>query len=162
MTLQILRALGVAQKPRALAPWKGPLAGAVTLVLGLWAGPVLADPCTAVPDRGPLPAYLARGATFSGPVSYIGDGDSLCVALGPRPERWVEVRLADFYAPELHAPGGRAAKIALDRLTAGQQVRCTADHRSYDRIVALCRINGRSLGDLLRAAGIAEGGRGRD
>ncbi|MCQ4052141.1 nuclease, partial [Klebsiella pneumoniae] len=27
-----------------------------------------ADPCRAIPDRGPMPSYLHRGAQFSGPV----------------------------------------------------------------------------------------------
>ncbi|MCC6581032.1 MAG: hypothetical protein IT440_11380 [Phycisphaeraceae bacterium] len=34
-----------------------------------------ADPCKAIPDRGPMPSYLHRGAQFSGPVVYVGDGD---------------------------------------------------------------------------------------
>jgi hypothetical protein len=38
---------------------------------------------------------------------------------------------------------------------------CVADHQTYDRMSAVCRIGGRSLGDLMRAAGVAEGGRGR-
>ena len=29
-----------------------------------------ADPCKAIPDRGPMPPYLHRGAHFSGPVVY--------------------------------------------------------------------------------------------
>lgn len=37
---------------------------------------------------------------------YIADGDSLCVEVSPGPAGWVEVRLADFYAPELSEPGG--------------------------------------------------------
>nr|WP_246263664.1 nuclease [Caulobacter soli] len=164
MTPQAFRALAlrpVRRSERRLARTCAVAGAVLALAAALRAGPVLADPCAAIPDKGPLPAYLSRGASFSGPVTYVGDGDSLCVALGPHPDRWVEVRLADFYAPELRAPGGAAAKAALDRLTAGQQVRCTADHRSYDRIVAICRINARSLGDLLRAQGVVEGGRGR-
>jgi hypothetical protein len=65
-----------------------------------------ADPCKAIPDRGRMPSYLHRGAHFSGPVVYIGDGDSLCVAVGQGPANWVEIRLEDFYAPELHSPAG--------------------------------------------------------
>jgi len=78
-----------------------------------------------------------------------------------RPASWVEVRLADFYAPELHAPGGAQAKAALQSITRGHTVACRADHQTYDRIAATCRLGGRSLGDLLRAAGVPEGGRGR-
>jgi micrococcal nuclease len=74
-----------------------------------------ADPCKAIPDHGPMPSYLHRGAHFSGPVVYVGDGDSLCVAFGQGPANWVEIRLEDFYAPELHSPHrprrqGRAGK----------------------------------------------------
>lgn len=108
-----------------------------------------------------MPAYLARGAVFSGPVVYIGDGDGLCVAVGPTPEQWVEVRLADFYAPELSEPGGREAKGALESLVMGRNVSCTAQKRSYDRVVAICRLNGQSLGERLRRSGVVEGGRGK-
>lgn len=134
---------------------------AIAAALILSAGPALADPCKAIPDNGRLPPYLGAGKTFSGPVAYVGDGDSLCVAVGPGPAQWVEVRLADFYAPELREPGGSAAKATLSRITAGRRLACVFDHRSYDRAVAVCRINGRSVGDMMRAAGVAEGGRGR-
>jgi endonuclease YncB( thermonuclease family) len=132
-----------------------------------------ADPCRAIPDQGPLPTYLYPGATFTGPVVYVGDGDSLCVDVMPHTKffreggavvpgvSWVEVRLADFYAPELHDTGGPAAKAALERIVKGRQAVCVADHQSYDRIVARCEVGGRSVGDLMRSAGIAEGGRGR-
>lgn len=120
-----------------------------------------ADPCKAIPDRGPMPAYLQRGAEFSGPVTYIGDGDSLCVAVGAGPSQWVEVRLADFYAPERSDPMGLAAKAALQHIAMGKRAVCIAEHRSYDRVVARCTVAGRSLGDTLRQAGIREGGRGR-
>ena len=124
------------------------------------APPALADPCEAIPDRGPMPSYLKRGATFSGPVTYVGDGDSLCIAVGKGPESWVEVRVADFYAPEISAPGGKEAKAALERVTRGKRAICTAQHRSHDRVVAVCTINGRSVADLMRSQGIAEGGNG--
>jgi len=125
------------------------------------ASAALADPCRAIPDRGPLPSYLYPGASFSGPVTYVGDGDSLCVAVGSGPENWVEVRLADFYAPELHKAGGEQAKAALGRITRGRRVECEAGRQSYDRVVAHCYLGGQSLGDLMRSAGVPEGGRGR-
>ena len=107
-----------------------------------------------------MPAYLTPGKAFSGPVVYIGDGDSLCVAVGPTQGNWVEVRLADFYAPELSETGGEAAKATLDRIAMGKRVDCVAQHRSYDRVVAVCTIQGVSLGDRMRAAGVSQGGRG--
>ena len=133
---------------------------AIITAAALLATPAMADPCTAIPDRGPMPSYLSRGATFSGPVTYVGDGDSLCVAVGQGPANWVEVRVADFYAPELSAPGGKEAKAALERVAKGKRAVCTAQHRSHDRVVAVCTINGRSVADLMRRAGIAEGGNG--
>lgn len=125
------------------------------------AGPALADPCHAVPETGPLPAALARGERFAGPVVHVGDGDSLCVAVGPRRGLdWVEVRLADFSAPELREPGGREAHATLQRLTAGRHIRCVSHGRTWDRVAAACRMGDRSLGDRMRSAGVAEGGRG--
>lgn len=129
--------------------------------LALMATAAVADPCKAIPDKGPMPSYLAQGRTFTGSVVYVGDGDSLCVALGPDPMQWVEVRVADFYAPELRAPGGPQAKATLERLTIGRQAVCAAGRRSYDRVVATCRIGGVSVGDLMRRAGVREGGNGR-
>ena len=116
-----------------------------------------ADPC-----EGSLPRRA--GETFSGQVRYIGDGDSLCVGNSSDPSTWIEVRLADFNAPELHAQGGEAAKDALVRLAMGQNAQCVATRGrngrvvSYDRVIATCRIGGRRIGDALRAAGAREGG----
>lgn len=73
----------------------------------------------------------------------------------------MKLLLPDFYAPELHDPGGQQAKATLSRIVRGRQIECVADHQSYDRIVAYCYADGQALGDLMRAAGVAEGGRGR-
>lgn len=130
---------------------------AVGLVAALAPSIAFADPC-----EGELPSRA--GATFSGTVRYVGDGDSLCV--GARdPSTWIEVRLADFNAPELNAAGGRAAKALLERIALGRVARCTAGGGrggrviSYDRVIATCRVDGRRIGDLLREAGAEEGGR---
>jgi len=119
-----------------------------------------ADPCKAISDQGLLPSYLEPGARFSGPVVYVGDGDSLCVGVGPRRSDWVEVRLADIYAPELGSPEGPSAKRVLEGLAMRREVACIAEHQSYDRVVARCELNGQSIGDLLRSDGGREGGRG--
>ena len=129
--------------------------------MGLCASAARADPCKAIPDRGPMPADVAEGRRFEGPVVYVGDGDSLCVGLGRRSEAWVEVRLADVYAPELHEPRGAEAKAILTRVAMGRRVTCVAGRRSYDRVVATCRLGGQLVSDRLRAAGAPEGGRGR-
>lgn len=111
-----------------------------------------ADPCTA-----PLPA---PGTRFSGVVRHVIDGDGLCIGPEGRPDRWIEIRLADFYAPELNERGGRRAKARLSTLTEGNAIVCVAGHRSYDRIVANCSLRGRAIGSQLRASGGREGGRG--
>lgn len=109
-----------------------------------------ADPCNA-----PLPH---QGETFTGRVAYVGDGDSLCVTGAGG---LIEIRVADFYAVELHEPGGQDAKARASRALMDRTLVCRADHRSYDRIVAWCSLNGTPLGQVLRAAGVREGGRGR-
>jgi hypothetical protein len=132
----------------------------VVLLFAVQAGRAFADPCEAIPEEGPMPAYLAFGATFSGPVVDVLDGDSLCVAVGPGHKDWVEVRLADFYAPELHDAAGPAAKAALQRIALGRRAVCVASMRTHDRVAARCQVDGRPIGDQMRAAHIAEGGRG--
>lgn len=122
------------------------------LAFGCWASPALADPC-----EGALPA---KGTDFNGIVRYVGDGDSLCVGPAGRPDRWIEVRLGDYYARELHEKGGREAKRRLERLVFGQVLNCRAGKRSYDRVIATCTLRGRPVGQLLRAQGAAGGGRG--
>lgn len=118
-----------------------------------WALPAFADPCS-----GSLPQ---SGATFSGVVRYVGDGEGLCVGPAGRPDRWIEMRLANFYAPELHEPGGTDAKRRLGRTAMGKALVYWAGRRSYDRVVATCMLGGRAIGALLPSAGGVEGGRGR-
>lgn len=124
------------------------------------AAPALADPCTRIPDRGSAPAEAQRGARFSGQVVYVGDGDSLCVetVAGIGGRGWVEVRLADFNAPEISEPGGRAARDTLSRLVMGRRLSCVGENRTWDRIAARCTLNGERVRDLMRRAGVREGG----
>lgn len=128
------------------------------LYLGLVAVAATASSAIADPCEAPLPK---AGTIFSGQVRYVGDGDSFCIGPTADPKTWIEVRVADFYAPELHSPGGAAAKAALERIALGKRATCSAGKRSYDRIVAACTIGERPIGALLREAGIVEGGRGR-
>ncbi len=117
----------------------------------------LADPC-----EGRLPSRA--GETFSGIVRYVGDGDSLCVGRTTDPETWIEVRMADFDAPELREREGRRSRDVLSRLVIGRSVDCIAVRgrsgrvTSYDRVIATCRLNGRRLGDLLRSQNAPQGG----
>lgn len=122
------------------------------IVLAAAGGDAHADPCEAQLPR--------LGQAFAGLVRYVGDGDSLCVGPSSDPKEWIEVRLGDFYAPELREPGGEAAKHALQSVALNRQINCVAGKRSYDRVIAVCRLGGAPIGDILRARGAREGGRG--
>lgn len=129
-----------------------------TVVFSLLAvSAVRADPC-----EGRLPTRPDE--VFAGPVRYVGDGDSLCVGRTTDPNEWIEVRLADFDAPELREPEGRRGHEMLTRLTRGRDVNCVATRgrngrvNSHDRVIATCRLNGQTLGNLLRSRGAPQGG----
>lgn len=134
--------------------WRGLAVAVVATVIPAIAH---ADPC-----EGRLPSRA--GEMFAGTVRYVGDGDSLCVGTRPDPATWIEIRLSDFDAPELHSPTGRADRDRLVRLVLGRRLSCVAVRGRngrvvvYDRVIASCRLEGRPVGDLLRSAGGREGG----
>ena len=101
---------------------------------------------------GPLPK---QGTVFEGPVRYVADGDSLCIRTH---DGLVEVRLADFNAPEMNQTGGARAREILRQIAEGQTVECTAGRRTWDRVAAMCVLDGASLGDRMRQAGAPGGG----
>jgi len=128
------------------------------MVLGaLIAGPAFADPC-----EGRLPRR--EGTEFGGVVRYVGDGDSLCVGASEEPGAWIEVRLADFDAPELGTPPGKQAKTIAEEVLKNEPISCTVVRgrsgrtTSFDRVFALCRVDGRAVGDLMKEAGAPIGG----
>ncbi len=136
---------------------------AVALLIVSMAGAARADECKFIPDKGPLPNSLKGGRPFEGTVWLVLDGDSICVGSSKQPMDLVEVRIADFYAPELRETGGGSAMRTLQKIALKRKVRCIAQRRrphSYDRVVASCFLRGQSLGDLMRAEGVQEGGRG--
>jgi len=106
------------------------------------------------------------GQTFSGTVRYVGDGDSICVGSSADPASWIEVRLENWFAPELHDAGGREAKALMTSIAKGRPAACVVrqGHNgraySYDRVFATCSIGGRDLAALARSAGGRQGGKG--
>lgn len=134
------------------------IAMAAAVSLAFWPHAAAADPCTAE-----LPT--TAGAEFSGVVRYVGDGDSICV--GPANSggaTWIEVRIMDFNAPEMSEAGGANARRILRRLVLNREAQCVVTPgrtgtRSYDRTHAICRVGGRTIGDLMREAEAPEGGR---
>lgn len=92
---------------------------------------------------------------------HVIDGDSFCVAVGPREGAdWVEVRLADFSAPEYGRVSGRSARAALERIASGRTARCVAGLGTYDSIAARCSIDGQAVGEAMLRADVKEGGNG--
>jgi hypothetical protein len=93
----------------------------------------------------------AAGQVVRGPILHVEDGRTLCVALGATPDSWVRLTLAD--APSAtgvqHAamdqssdnPRGTLMAIAFSR-NAVCEVREAGQ--------AVCRIEGQSIGALLR------------
>lgn len=121
-------------------------AGAVALALSV--APALADPCEA-----PLPK---RGETFTGVVTYVGDGDMMCVG---RDHGGIEIRLADWYAVEIDEPGGPEAKYLLKNLVLGRYVTCVSGRKNWDRVIAQCTMDGRPMRDWIIEQGGVEGGK---
>lgn len=67
------------------------------------------------------------------------DGDTFRCHDGPR------VRVWGVNAAELRDPGGAEAKRALTRLISGKVLTCVKRGKSYDRVVALCTVDGRDV-----------------
>lgn len=109
-------------------------------------------------ERCQLPKAHER---FEGVVSRVVDGDT--VVLRTASCRALHIRLMDFNAPEKRQPGYARATAELTRIALGQHVRCEvrkgrSGYSSYGRAHAVCRTGEGALGDLMRRAGIAEGG----
>ncbi|MBF0325965.1 MAG: thermonuclease family protein [Alphaproteobacteria bacterium] len=90
----------------------------------------------------------ATAETVAG-VPRVVDGDSLVVDGRP-------IRLARIDAPEMKQPEGRYVLAALKRHIAGREVQCEGtDQDRYRRLVATCRIDGRSINAWLVGRGLA-------
>jgi endonuclease YncB( thermonuclease family) len=135
--------------------------GALALAIG---GPALADPCKAIPDKGVAPGWIKPGVRFTGMVRHVVDGDGFCVGKLQDPSSWIEVRFADFDAPELGTARGREARVALSKIAIGRSVECQVTNGrsgkpvSFDRVIAVCRLGGRSIREALLREGVSEGG----
>jgi len=87
--------------------------------------------------------------SFRGEVTRVRDGDT--IEIGE-----IAIRLQGVAAPELRDPLGREAGEAMRRLVQGRVVECRPDgSRSYDRIVAVCFLDGRDIGAWLIGRGLA-------
>ena len=82
-------------------------------------------------------------------VAKVIDGDTLHVGA-------TKIRLQGVAAPELDEPFGPEARYFLTAIALGRRARCDLiGELSFDRQVAVCRIDGRDLGRLMVEAGWA-------
>ena len=67
-----------------------------------------------------------------------------------------KIRLQGIAAPELDEPLGPEARDFLTAIALGKLARCDLTGEiSFDRQVAICRIDGRDLGEMMIEAGLA-------
>jgi endonuclease YncB( thermonuclease family) len=92
-----------------------------------------------------LTVLLALGIStlFYGTPDRIIDGDTLVL-------QGQKIRLWGVDAPEMSDKAGPASKSALEALTAGKRILCIdTGTRSYERIVAICTVDGVDIGAIL-------------
>ena len=99
----------------------------------------LRTPPTRMVAECTAPAPLA-GEPFAGPVLQVVDGRTVCVALGPTPDQWIRVDLAD----------GKDAtpRDALMGAVFAQRIVCVSDRSNGQGVVAHCALDGISVGSL--------------
>jgi endonuclease YncB( thermonuclease family) len=130
--------------------------------VALAATAIIAAPASADPCEGELPTKL--GTNFSGLVKYVVDGDGICLGTSDDPIAWIEVRFSDFDAPEIGADAGREAKRMVQDKLFEKELSCTTSKgrngktRSYDRVLASCRMGAMSVAEILDEAGVPTGG----
>lgn len=92
--------------------------------------------------------FVYAGDRIEGPAT-VRDGDTIVVGNIP-------IRLQGVAAPEKHEPGGSEATGAMVKLVAGKTVTCNlTGERTHDRHVGICYVDGRDIGEMIIALGLA-------
>lgn len=116
--------------------------------LALSGAPAQADVC-----RGPAPQ---AGEVVTGVVLHVVDGQRLCLADGPTPDRWTEVVLDSAQIGKVSDGGAAWAKTAVMSAAFGKKLTCRVEGISAGRPVARCIVGGVSLAQALSAPGAAK------
>lgn len=96
-----------------------------------------------------LSTSAAAEATLTGTVTHVRDGDTIEIADIP-------IRLNGIAAPELDEPQGQAARDFVQDLVSGKIVSCDLNgERSYDRVIGVCFVGDKDIGELIISAGLA-------
>ncbi|MFC3078145.1 hypothetical protein ACFODL_08610 [Phenylobacterium terrae] len=106
--------------------------------LALAGGLAFADAAQAGVCAAPLPK---PGEVVKGPVLHVQDGETLCVAEGFEPSKWVALQVAD---------GSGVPKAALMAVAFGKDAVCKVESVAAGRAVATCSIEERPLAALLQ------------
>ena len=92
---------------------------------------------------------LSKSSILTGIITHVRDGDTIVVGNQP-------IRLNGIAAPERNEPGGEEASAFMRHLVLGKFLTCTNNgQRTYDRLVAVCHLDGEDIGRLIVAAGLA-------
>jgi hypothetical protein len=132
-----------------------PLALYLALAAASLAAPLAAaQTCPAMPQLARCAAAAPGvGQRVSGPVLQVIDGDTLCVALGPTPDQWVRVRLADGVAG--------VSRAQLMAAAFAHTVDCDVVRAEADGAVAVCAADGAPLAKAAAAVSPPPGDAGR-
>lgn len=82
------------------------------------------------------------GAHLRGPVLHVLDGETLCLALGPTPDQWLQLRLGD---PREAAAGTAPPRGTLMSVAFGRDVNCRILGVAEIGNSATCERDGRTL-----------------
>lgn len=123
------------------------------LALGLLFCLAAAFPACALEDvqasacGAPIPP---EGVSFSGPVLQVIDGERLCVATGPSPQDWIEVRPVGL-RPAAALPAAQARALLMSA-TFSRRLDCVAGQRIGEAVAAVCTVEGGALPAEMQAA----------
>jgi len=96
------------------------------------------------------------GARLRGPVLHVLDSETLCLALGPTPGRWLQLRLSDAGEP---GPSAAPTRGALMSVAFGRDVDCRILDVAEIGNRATCEREGRALVARAREPGAVRAGR---
>ena len=140
-----------------LKPWIGSVVFAAGLSLWAVAGSAKAAP--AEPCTGPHPV---AGVQIRGPVLHVIDGETICVALGYAPDRWIRLRLADAPIP---SPVRRVSnreeadpRRVMMAAAFAKMAECRTELDADREVVAVCTVDGAPLGRALRDGAVIAAG----
>jgi len=88
-------------------------------------------------------ASIAQAQGFDCSVSRVVDGDTFHCTSG------IKVRIDGINAPEIDDTYGPVSQATLDGLIGGATVQCEPTGTTYDRIAAICYLNGRDIGAMM-------------